>query len=272
MCVLENSNDEIDIYKVLLLYWNNKIKVLSTTLLFAICGVLISLVITPKYQSKITLYIDSTTSSSNLGGVASMLGLGASANTGTAILSSLLDSKYLYQSFIKKHSLKEELYFGKDFNEENPIPSDISAAKYFLKKTFKYDLSKTGDVLSLQITHQNPETAKLWADLLYDHLIKILDHMERSKNDSALNFYTNKISEDISPVFKVAIQNLYEDELKKTLMIGKAKFQVIDPAMVGEKPVSPNKILFTIGFAALGFMLISVFIGIRNRFTHFLKS
>lgn len=200
---------------------------------------------------------------SQLGGLASLAGLGLGGNLGgNAQYAAILESRNLSEEFIKRNGLLPEL-------EEASGKKTLWLVVDFFHKgvlSVRKDLRK--GVTTIGIEWTDPATAARWANgyvALANELIRTRAIDEATRNITYLNEQIAKT--DVLELRKV-LYSLVENETK-TLMVANGRadyaFEVVDPAVTPERKIGPHRLIMTLVGLVLGFALGTIVAFIRDR-------
>lgn len=200
---------------------------------------------------------------SQLGGLASLAGLGLGGNLGgNAQYAAILESRNLSEEFIKRNGLLPEL-------EEASGKKTLWLVVDFFHKgvlSVRKDLRK--GITTIGIEWTDPATAARWANgyvALANELIRTRAIDEATRNITYLNEQIAKT--DVLELRKV-LYSLVENETK-TLMVANGRadyaFEVVDPAVTPERKIGPHRLIMTLVGLVLGFALGTIVAFIRDR-------
>lgn len=288
---LNNYDDEhLNIYEILAFIIKEKLLIFLIASLFSLSGLLYSISLPNIYQSKAILAPNIVYSSqSNL--------LGAYNNlTSLAGISSAPEANQVnYLKALKK--IKTLSFFEESILPNIFLPNlmavkswdsktnEIVYDKNVYKKTndplihknmgFKKDLPSVQDsyyeflkhininqdlktsFITIEVKHQSPYIAKIWANLLIDEINEFYREKDKLSAERSIEYLYARIAETSFAEIKQTIASLIQQETKTLTLIEADKFYVfefIDPPAVMEKKSEPARALICIISAIAGLM------------------
>jgi uncharacterized protein involved in exopolysaccharide biosynthesis len=202
---------------------------------------------------------------SQIGGLASLIGINIGGDTAKAESIATLQSEALTERFIKENDLLPVLYpeqwsaAEKKWKVPRPdrVPTLWKANRKFESIRTLTEDKKSG-LMKLTISWTEPATAARWAN----QLVKLANDTLRSKaiRDSEQHItYLNAeaANTDLAPI-RTAIYSVLESEIKNVMLAkgpGDYALKVIDPAVTPELKAGPKRLLWVLGGGAAGFVL-----------------
>ncbi len=195
--------------------------------------------------------------SGQFGGLASMVGidLGGGGN-GTATTIAILKSRIFTEQFIRKYNLLPVLYEDNWDNKNQrwiqgnseDIPTMWDAYKVF-NEIRKISKDKKTGLITLSIEWKDPVIVSSWANDLVARLNISLraDALEESKR--SLEYLKDQIEKTSIVEIRQLMYGLVETEMKKAMLAnagGEYAFRVIDPAVVPQERIGPNRRMIVI--------------------------
>ncbi len=294
------GDDEIDLSELWQSLMRRKMLIAGVTIVMTLMVTIVSMKISPKYESMVLIAAVSSGNSSNsllakYDGLASMAGIalpGSSDGVSQAQEAQAILVSYRFLSeYIKDKALKQELFPERwSVDEQRWLPKEESLFGKKNEVEFKYkgqeNLSdgepsmgesvaafkkilsiseerKTG-LIRLKISWINPVQASIWAN----DLVQRVDDELRQKNILESKDVMAYVKEKLPTIelqdLRMIALTMMEEQVKRITFAEVNKeyvFKVIDPAIVAENPVSPKKgLIIAVGFV-LGLML-SIFIAL----------
>jgi uncharacterized protein involved in exopolysaccharide biosynthesis len=193
-----------------------------------------------------------------LGGLASLAGLGSAADRDEQDYQAVLQSRYLLQEFITRNDLLARLW-----PDPRKRPTLWRAVRLFANGVVSIREDPRRGITTLSVEWTDPATAASWANglvALANELIRTRALADARRNIVYLNAQAERTTDvDLRHV----IFNLIENETKAEMLAnGRADyaFRVVDPAVIPEIRAAPHRTLLLItGFvlgALLGILLI----------------
>jgi capsular polysaccharide biosynthesis protein len=304
----QNSNRDIDIRELFMLFWDKKIFILLFTSMFFTGSVIYALTAEPLYQSSSTLQIVSTNSSGgggssgtkSLGGAASIF-LGSSGSSQDYVLA----TKTIYSRDFFKHlisfdgvlaqlvayesydSQKRELLFDPEvYDAKNKKwllsynPDDSNDLSYLAAyRTYKSLLEVSwakdeSEFLTLTMTHPSPYFAQSFISLVIQELNLLVRQRKFEEATKSLEYLNSQLSETRISEVRNSINQLIKSQLNNQMMSQVRKDYLLKPLDLPHIPderISPKRTFITVAGTILGF-LIALIIGVIHRYNFELHS
>ncbi|MCF6458487.1 hypothetical protein [Pseudoalteromonas sp. MMG024] len=283
-----------DFIKPLLIH---KYKIILSTLIFSLAGVLYSLSLPNIYKSE-GVYIPNLDEgaggisglASKFGGLASLAGISVNSSGGNESLIAIetLKARVFILKFIKHQKIEVELFaaqgWNKDTNEllidediydvlenkwvrevdegETPHPTDLELYEAFLE-VLEVNVDDETGLIRLAMKHYSPELAKKWLEVYVREANSWMQNQKDSlvtKNIENLNHIVNEIKLMNT---KSVIYELMEEQIQAkmlTMTREEYAFKTIDPPFYPELKSEPKRALICFIFAFLGALLSSIFV------------
>jgi uncharacterized protein involved in exopolysaccharide biosynthesis len=241
----------------------HKVLLLALASLGGAAGLALSYCFTPLYKADAVLIpseqmLGLTESGvlGNLGGLASLVGIGGSGSKENEAVETL-KSRALTRSFIEANGLLPIIFHDRWDSAARKFKVDMNGRVPTLEDGFKkFDKNilsvvenrKTG-LITISVTWEDPTLAKQWTDGLVNAANDRLRTQAIERSTRTLE-YLQKVSDTISITeVKATIYKLIESEIKKQMIASGGKdyaFRVVDPAVVPERKVFPVRSLFLV--------------------------
>jgi uncharacterized protein involved in exopolysaccharide biosynthesis len=257
------------------------------TIAFTLTAAISSFLIPKKYQASIVLSAVTSTSSGGLMGglssvasqfsdIASIAGISTGSDSKKSESLATLQSEALTEQYIQRENLLPVLFREKwnaqknqwDVSNPKNIPT-VWKGNQFFKKTVRSMVTDTkSGLVTLNITWSDPRLAAKWAN----DLVKLTNDYLRNKaikqSESNIAFLSEQALKTPEVGIKQGIYTLLQNEIKQAMLARATEefaLKVIDPAVVPEKAVFPDKPVWTIsGF--IGGLLVSIlFVLVRSK-------
>ena len=270
----ENEINLFDYWRVMVRY---KVMIISITLLSAVAAMIVTFLMTPVYRAEVLLAPASddqqnsmSALTSQFGGLASLAGinLGSGGNNTDQVIATLT-SRYFIGNFIADNKLKQVLFVDKwdsttkdwKVSSLDDIPTALDAYKLFKKDILDISIDKATGLVSLGVEWRDPQQASEWAN----ELVSRINHHEKQlaikEAEKSIAYLKEQLLKTSVVEMQQAIYQVMEAQTKKIMLASvrdQYAFKVIDPAVVPEKKIKPNrKLMSVIGFI-LGLM-VSIF-------------
>jgi LPS O-antigen subunit length determinant protein (WzzB/FepE family) len=279
---------EHDPLRIAFLFWVNRYFILSFSVFFSTLAIIISLFLTPIFQSSMLLKPKISSEDglsgtlSKIVGVSSItgsLGLG-SGNKEISIAIETLKSKDFLVFLLEDDKFKRDLFAFKRFdvrsgvniydekifdsrNNKLLIPIDIHAAhRRFINSYFNVVKLKPDDFVRIVIEHPSPIITKEWADLIF-HSINLFRSQEDFDENNRISEYVNKelsrtrileLQKVLAKIAQSAIQKKMIAEISDNYV-----FDVIESAYTPTERIRPAR-TFIVVISAFLFGFLACFI------------
>jgi uncharacterized protein involved in exopolysaccharide biosynthesis len=226
-------------------------------------ALVIAFVLPPVYRAEVLLAPVTEEKSEGLGALAGQFGdLAALAgvNLGTrkdktAEYVAALKSRALSVSFIKEANVMPVLYSGKWDEEKrawkNPgdAPTEWKTFELWDKDIRSVTQDKRTGLVTLAIEWEDPALAAKWANALVSHVNARLRAEAVDEADRSIAYLEKQLAQTSSVEVQQAIYRLIESQTKKKMIAStraEYAFTTIDPAVMPERRVSPQRLLLTV--------------------------
>lgn len=264
------EGDEInllDYWRVLVRY---KVMIISITLLATVVAVTVALLMTPIYRAEVLLAPVSDEQQNSLsaiasqfGGLASLAGINLGTGGGsTEQVLATLSSRSFIGDFIADNQLMQVLYADKwdattkTWKSKSPddIPSPLDAYSMVQKKILDIDVDNKTGLVTLAVEWQDPQQAAAWANEFVSRINSHEKQLAIKEAEQSIAYLKAQLVKTSVVEMQQVIYQLMEAQTKKIMLANvrdQYAFKVIDPAVVPENKIRPNRKLITV----LGFML-----------------
>lgn len=204
-------------------------------------------------------------SASQIGGLASLIGVNIGNDSNKAESIAFLQSEALTEQFIRKNDLLPVLYADRwSAAQKKWTVTDPAKVPTLWKANLKFQGIRTvledkkSGLVKLTISWTDPVVAARWAnDLvkLANDTLRLRAINESQQHISYLN--TEVANTDLAPI-RTAIYSVLESEIKNVMMArgpGDYALKVIDPAVAPEIKSGPKRSLWVLGGAVAGFLI-----------------
>lgn len=287
-----DTNEDINLSEVFKALWKGKWLIIATTFVFAVCSVLLALKLPNIYKAD-TLLAPAEISNSGglskmagqLGGLAALAGvnLGGSDSSQTDLAVQVMKSRQFISDFIDKHNLlvplmavkgwdveKNELIIDEEIYNEvknewlrkpkglrGAKPTDLEAIEVFKKDIFSVIQDKETGLYTVSVKHYSPFVAQMWVNWLIDDINKVMRDRAIAEATQNLAYLDAQLEKTAVAEMQSTFYKLIEEQTK-SLMLAEVQeefvFKIVDPAVVSENKVKPNRVMITILGLLLGTM------------------
>jgi uncharacterized protein involved in exopolysaccharide biosynthesis len=283
-----NESTEMDFLFLLSIIWKGKLIIFGAALLFLSIGVFHALHLPDIYKSEVLLaptqFDNSSVGSlaSKFGGIASLAGV--SLNSGgsdkTAIGIEILKSRKFFKYFNEKTDISIELIAAQGWNKElnelvldsdiydeehgewlrkpssykKTIPSYQELHEEFLKRLTVGQNTDNGFV-TVSFQHFSPNFASQIVESLVIELNRKIKERDVGKAEKSISYLKEQLQEKPIAELQLGLYELIQAQTE-TIMLAQASpeylFQIIDPAIVEEKRVKPNRPIICAMYGFIG--------------------
>ncbi len=252
--------DEIDLASLLKVLIKRKWLIVGLAILAGGVTAVISLIMTPIYQSKAVL---GPVEAKGLGSPTSLLAaqLGVSMPTpgNVAEVVNLIKSNIIREKLIKKMDLIPKFFEEEKLKDKTPEEKVWEALRY-MEHALKVNFKQKDNIVEVTMEYKDPVLA---TKILEELLVELQEHMSaESKRVAEVNrrYLEQTLADTSDPYIKANIYNLIAQQIQQA-MLSQAKenfaFKVIDPPKVPDKRIKPKRrLMVTVAFVS------GVFIGI----------
>lgn len=282
---------------VLQALWQNKIKLVLGFIFGALMGAAIAYSMPEMYRSQAILFPSSSSSGSNLGGLAGQIGglasiagvdLGEDQNDNTTLAIEILNSHKFIIEFINNNDLSVPLfaYKGFDFkgNEaliDNSVydeikgewhrkpdvlgskkPNDFQLVKEF-RNQFDVSQDKVTGMITVTFDNPSPQVAQLVVQKLVASVNKSVRERDIDQAEKSIEYLRAELANTSVFEMRKMFSQLIEEQTSK-LLLAKVKtdyvFETVDPPLSTLKPNTPNKPLIIIVMSFIGLIMMASYI------------
>ena len=289
-----NSKEEIDLVGLLNLIWESKRIIVATTAVFSIVAVIYSLSLPDIYESKALLSpvnedIASNQSMGNVSGLANLAGISISNAANSNSLKAIKKAKTI--SFFKDNILPNiflpdlmaikswdaktnTIYYDTDnFDYESQSFIDTPSAQESFKEFEDiFQLSQDYDTgfVTVSIKHKSPFISQQWTDLIVNQINEFFRINDKREAEAAMDFLNAQMAQTSYNEIKMVIAQLLKNRMQQLTLIEANDFYIfsyLDPPMVMEEKIEPNRASISILGAIFGGLLGILFVISREFFS-----
>ena len=282
-----NTKEEIDLAGLLKLIWESKTIIIATTTVFSIGAVLYSLSLPDIYESKALLSpvnedIAANQSMGSVSGLANLAGISISNAANSNSLKAIQKAKTI--SFFKDNILPNiflpdlmavkswdaktnTIYYDTDNfdNESQSFIETPSAQESFKEFEVIFQLSQDYDTgfVTVSIKHQSPFISQQWTDLIVNQINEFFRINDKIEAEAAMDFLNAQMAQTSYNEIKLVIAQLLKNRMQQLTLIEANDFYIfsyLDPPMVMEEKIEPNRASISILGAIFGGLLGILFV------------
>ena len=287
-----NKDDEVDLFGLLSLLWNEKVKIFSITLGFAVFSVLYALSLSNQYKATALLAPAQQQSAGlpgslgQLSGLASLAGVNISRGMTdeSQIAQQIMKSWSFIEKFIVVNGLEVEVFAVDGWDETQDLleinddvynytdgewlledddtgelrePSSWELFKVFNRLLTVSENKKTG-LVTVEIKYYSPKIAKRWLDLFVDAINSHMQKRQIDKVSANIKYLQDQIAKTPIAEMQEVFYTIIEEQIKSKMLAEASPeyaFVTVRPGMVPEEKYSPKRAQICILITFLGGVL-----------------
>ena len=298
-----NSENDVDLGKLLKEIWGQKLRVTVLTAVFATVSIVYSILLPNEYRASVLLAPAQSDGGGlsgalgQLGGLASLAGVnvGSGDYGESQIAQQIMQSWGFIDGFINQYDLAVEVFAAEGWRETSDellideaiydvssktwliedgevlrAPTSWELFEVFSDMLIVLEDKKTG-LVSVSIEYYSPLLAKQWLDM---YLIAINEHMQRrqvKKVSRNIEYLEDQIAKTSIAEMQGVFYTIIEEQIKSKMLAEASPnyaFAVVNPSMVPEEKSQPKRALICVLGTLLGGILSVLWVLVR----YFLKS
>lgn len=280
-----DRNDEIDLRDLYSSILKRKLLIASSSFLFALIALLISLFFLPDiYKSEALLFPADNSQSNNMlsqySGIASIAGISMPSQKGdktSEAIERIKSYEFFSKYFLKAIQLQDLMaisrwdsssnkiiYDKKLFNSKSRkwtskevIPSTQEAYKTYREIMSASQNDKSRFIL-ISIKHQSPNLAKEWTGKIIQLINESMRDADKNKSLKSLEFLNNEASKVTYEHLRKAVSVLQQEQMKSLMLVEANEeyvFKIINSPIAPELKYGPKRLILIIASAFFGFVL-----------------
>jgi uncharacterized protein involved in exopolysaccharide biosynthesis len=264
-----DESEEIRLAELWHTVWAGKWLIVLASVLLAATAVAASFLITPDFRAQVVLSPVGSNSAGGLatlagqfGGLASLAGINLGAEDNVAESIAILKSRALTARFIRERNLLPVIFYDDwdaqrgTWSTDDPkeVPTIARGVERFDKSIRNVNQDVETGLVTLTVDWRDPVLARDWAQALVAEVNADMRGRAIEQSKRNIEFLKEQIGSTDEVELRTAVFGVMESEMKNAMLAAVRTdfaFDVIDPAVVPERPFWPNRILF----AAVGFFL-----------------
>lgn len=269
-------DDEIDLREVIKTLWAGKGLILSCTIVVAAASASYALLATEIFRSQASVQIrdeDRAGLNSELGGLAALAGISVGARDQNRDLAlTALKSRAVIQRMIEEENLLPVLY-ADDWDADNKRwrtsspPTPWKAYERFTNRILSVSVDRNTGVVTIAIEWEDPVLAAAWVEALIVRVNTFVNEATVREAEQNLAFLDQQAQATSVLELQKTIFSMMEGEIKR-LMVARnpetAPLRVMDPAVVPERRIRPQRALIGILGILAGALLGGVIVLARS--------
>jgi uncharacterized protein involved in exopolysaccharide biosynthesis len=265
------QNGDITLAEALRRIRGRWIAVASLTILGAVCGLIIGLVLPREYLGEVLLVPQAHESGGQLeslarrvSGLASVAGInigGGGQSNDRDVAMATLTSYELMSGFIEREGVRaafEREQRSSWFSMFDRQPLTVWKTVRAFKERYSVTEDRTSSVVHVRVIWTDPVEASRWANAIVEYADQVLRKRALLTSESRLEYLTKEFNDSSVVAVRQAVSAIMESEVR-SIAVAKADkqyaFYVIDAAIPAERPVRPQRAVICIALALLGLLL-----------------
>lgn len=284
-----NEQKPITFLELIQAIWEGKWLICFSVVLFTGAAVLYALSSPNIYKASALLSPSESQSGSGLGGMANQLGglaalagvdIGGGEGSQTALAVQVLNSRKFVSNFITNRKILvplmatngwEMVSDSLQYDEEvyDPInnlwlrepkglrkskPSSQEAYDVFINEVFSITQDKENGSFTISIMHYSPFLAQTWVNWLVDDINEVMRERKKRETQQNLAYLNNQLNKTSVAEMQSTFYELIKEQTKSLMLTEVQKdfvFKVVDPAVVPEMKLKPQRAVISL----MGFVL-----------------
>ena len=264
---------QLTIDELLELTWRRRLLVAACVLVFAALAAAASFVMTPRWRAQVVIVpvkgddMRGVLSSAlgQLGGLASLAGLGSSGGGNKEENLQFLSSRGFLRSFIEEENLLPVLFAKKwdatkgRWNVDDPddVPTIADGVRYMDSKVRSVQEERRTGIVTLSIVWKDPVVAARWANLMVERANRDLRARAIGDAEASKAYLNAELAKTDVVELRQSVYRLIENQIK-TIMLASVRpdyaFRIIDPAVPPDldEKIRPKRTVMTVLGALAG--------------------
>lgn len=273
---------QLTLDELLELTWRRRMLVAASILVFAALAAAAAFVMTPRWRAQVVVVpvkgddMRGVLSSAlgQLGGLASLAGLGASGGGNKEENLQFLSSRGFLASFIEEEKLLPVLFAKKwdatkgRWNVDDPddVPTIADGVRYMDAKVRSVQEERRTGIVTLSIVWKDPEVAARWANLMVERANRDLRARAIRDAEASKAYLNAELGKTDVVELRQSVYRLLENQIK-TIMLASVRpdyaFRIIDPAVPPDldDKIRPKRLVMTVLGALAGGVFALLVIG-----------
>ena len=273
---------QLTLDELLELTWRRRLLVIASVLVFAALAAAASFVMTPRWRAQVVIVpvkgddMRGVLSSAlgQLGGLASLAGLGASGGGNKEENLQFLSSRGFLASFIEEEQLLPVLFAKKwdatqgrwIVDDPDDVPTIADGVRYMDTKVRSVQEERRTGIVTLSIVWKDPVVAARWANLMVERANRDLRARAIRDAEASKAYLNAELGKTDVVELRQSIYRLLENQIK-TVMLASVRpdyaFRIIDPAVPPDldEKIRPKRTVMTVLGALAGGVFALLVIG-----------
>ena len=271
------DSEELRLKELIGILWRGRLLIFCVTTAIVVASGAGAFLVEKTYEASIVISPVSQNSSggglgglsglgAQLGGLAALAGVSVGTDSKKAESIAILQSEGLTEAYIQRNNLLPVLYYDKwdavakrwKVSDPKKVPTLWKANQFFKKKVRSIATDTKTGLVTLTIAWRDAQLAATWAN----ELVQIANSYSRDKaiaeaERNIAYLYDEAAKTNVVEV-RQGIYTVLETEIKQEMLArgtNEYAFKVLDPARAPERAASPQKIVWVLMGAFVGFVL-----------------
>jgi uncharacterized protein involved in exopolysaccharide biosynthesis len=252
------KESEINFVTLFWIVWDQKYLVLAISFVCGVIAAILALTATPMFRAQVIVTQVRDTGGlggaagslmGQLGGLASIAGLGLNSNGPDAERPAVLASRGLVEAFVKTYNLAPLL------NGDAKGATEWSAVERFRRTLLDIHEEKLKGTTTITIDWRDPQVASRWANDFVGLANNLLRERAIQESTRNIDFLNKQLAQTTVVEIQHVMYQLIENETKNLMLAhGRLEyaFTVVDPAVPPEVRFSPRRTLMVISGLFIG--------------------
>jgi LPS O-antigen subunit length determinant protein (WzzB/FepE family) len=268
MSDLAEENRAPDLWDLVLLLWREKLVASAIVSVFAVAGIVYSLLATPIFRAEVVMTPAGQRSpASSLGqfsGLAALAGVNIGSGSSSVPLA-VLRSREFAIDFIQAQGIEKAL--TAELNESTDELDMRDALDVFLRKVRVVSEDKKAGTVTLSIAWRDPQVAADWANAYVNRLNARLREQALAESERNVKFLQQEVASTTVVAMQQSLGRILEAEMQK-YMLAKGEveyaYKIVDRASAPKLRESPKRTLIVLLSVLLGGIAATLFVVFRS--------
>lgn len=289
-----NSESQIDLRELCNILWSERWLLTGFTMIFLIASITYVLLKADIYRAEAVLAPAETRQSGNpltsqLGGAAALIGIDLGTQDGGRITNALaiLRSRDFISRFIKSHDILVPLFAGewdhahggridpdiydvntKEWLLDSGEPTELEAYRAF-SENLLISQDPVSGIVRVAFDWHDPELAAVWVNQMIADINQRIKASDVEEASDAIEYLRSQLETTQLVEMQRVFYQLIETQTRVTMLADvrdEYVFQVIDPAVVSDQKIAPQRMLIIIIGTLVGGMISLMYVFLRRAF------
>ncbi len=289
-----NSESQIDLRELWNILWSERWQLTGFTVIFLIASITYVLLKADIYRAEAVLAPAETRQSGNpltsqLGGAAALIGIDVGTQDGGRITNALaiLRSRDFISRFIKSHDILVPLFAGewdhshggridpdiydvntKEWLRDSGEPTELEAYRAF-SENLLISQDPVSGIVRVAFDWHDPELAAVWVNQMIADINQRIKASDVEEASDAIAYLRSQLETTQLVEMQRVFYQLIETQTRVTMLADvrdEYVFQVIDPAVVSDQKIAPQRMLIIIIGTLAGGMISLMYLFLRRAF------